>query len=111
MPGRYREVYANPPTGRFWPETDGWPLRPISTLSNGMDAPTLLMDIDVPKWRCESPLNWDGSVRHEYCNDGYRSGKERFSAARREWPRQSRTAPSDPPRPDARSFCKPAAVP
>src|SRR5215831_17306235 len=30
---------------------------PVSLAHNGMDAPTLLIGIDVPKWRCEQPLH------------------------------------------------------
>jgi hypothetical protein len=33
---------------RFGPSRDNGPAQ-----SNGMDAPTLLIGIDVPKWRCE----------------------------------------------------------
>src|ERR1700746_1806589 len=53
----------------------------------------------------------DGSARHEYCNHRDRSGKERLSAARGELPRQSRTTPSDPPRPDTWAVCELTAMP
>jgi hypothetical protein len=45
---RLREDRRNIMEVRFWPPAaDGAPV------TNGMDAPILLIGIDVPKWRCE----------------------------------------------------------